>query len=390
MQKTFLLIVVFFLAQICTAQRFSYNQGGTTQTNYFSVIPYENIEGKIIVTAEINGKKHRFLLDTGAPNVISKSLFDELKPIVLSNQLISDQSGKKDSMVIASVNEIVFGNIIFNNIPTVVANQFFFKCFNIDGFIGSNMLRNSIVRFSSIDKTITLTDDKSKITLNKKQSSDLMFPDLQSTPFFKIKLKNKKLAEEALYFDSGDNDLYNISFKHFNLFQEYSIYNILAEGKGSSSIGINGISNDTVQYRAAIPEININGAILQNAVGQTTSYPESRIGSKLLDYGIVTLDFKNKKFYFEPFNETINLQEKQWGISPILRNGKAVVGIVWDEKLKDIVHVGDKIISIDGISYENKNPCDVVTNVPLKNKNKVALILKDNAGVIKNITLEKE
>ncbi|HEX3023859.1 MAG TPA: hypothetical protein VHP12_01495 [Chitinophagaceae bacterium] len=44
----------------------------------------------------------------------------------------------------------------------------------------------------------------------------------------------------------------------------------------------------------------------------------------------------------------------------------------------------------NGISYENKNPCDVVTNVPLKNKNKVALILKDNAGVIKNITLEKE
>ena len=57
----FLIIGVSFM---CLSQKFTMNQGHVLQKNYFSVIHYENINDKLIISEEIYGKKRRFILDT--------------------------------------------------------------------------------------------------------------------------------------------------------------------------------------------------------------------------------------------------------------------------------------------------------------------------------------
>ena len=45
---------------------------------YFTVISYKEIKGKIIVQCSINDKPYNFIVDTGAPVTITQELYDEL------------------------------------------------------------------------------------------------------------------------------------------------------------------------------------------------------------------------------------------------------------------------------------------------------------------------
>lgn len=392
MKTIYAIILSLFLTNFCIAQPFSLNQGGTNQKDYFSKISYENIMGKIIVTASIKNKPYRFILDTGAPNGISKSLYNEFKPQILTKISIVDQSGANDSILIVSMDSITIGGIVFNNIPTIVIeNRIILDCFNADGFIGSNMLRNSIVRFSSMDRTITFTDNREKLLLNKHQSSDIFLTPTQSSPYIWIKHKNKKKAKEQLLFDSGMDSFFSLSLTHYFFFQGKNIFNLNSQGNGSNTLGLHGIAKDTIQYRVSVPEMIINGAKFQNLSFQTTNNNDSRIGSKLLNYGIVTIDYKNKKFYFEPFSEIANLKEKQFPISPTFIDDKLVVGIVWGKKYQNQITVGSKIIEINNENFENTKPCDFLTKLsPFQTLDTMQLKLKDKEGVTKIIIIEKE
>ncbi len=198
MKKIICIFIVVVSTQICIAQRFSFNYGQTTQKSYFSIIPYENVRGIIIVSAIINNKEYRFILDTGSPNAITKTLYNELNPNIITKMSINDQSGKSDSMLIVSIDSFTIGGITFQDIPTLVfEGQFFEECFHLDGIIGSNMLRNSIIQFSSINKTITLTDIAKKLTLNNPQYLTL-YLDNQSGPWIKVKLNGKKVLKRLI------------------------------------------------------------------------------------------------------------------------------------------------------------------------------------------------
>ena len=391
-KSIFLIFLSLLVTTFSFSQNFTFNQGGTNQTNYYSVIPYENVNGKIIVEATINGKKHKFILDTGAPNIISSSLFNELHPSILFKKSLRDANGVRDSMTVVETDSINFGGIYFKKIPTLVTtNDWITKCSNVDGFIGSNMLRNSIVRFSSADKTIILTDNKERLSLPEKESSELFLVENQSSPFIWIKLKNgKHKGNEQVEFDSGDDALYEFTLRHYALFKKYKIFNVITQTQGNHGAGLFGLGRDTTTYKLTLSEMNIGNAVLQNPVFETTTDINSRMGTKLLDYGIVTIDYMNKKFYFEPFTETTNVYEKQLGISPTLKNNKLVVGIVWDENLKDSIHAGDEIISVDGKHFDENNFCNLITSSPFKNKDSVTLKIKDASGRINEFILTKK
>jgi hypothetical protein len=233
---TFFLVVEISLT--CLAQKFTMNQGGTLQKDYFTVIPYENVNDKIIVSVEINEKKRRFMLDTGAPNAITKTLFDEIDAIIIKKIPVRDQSEKMDTLAVASVNKITFGGVDFEDVPALVLennSRTAADCFGIDGLIGSNMLRKSIVQFDSKSKTITLTDDAKKLSLNKKESSDLELNTHQSSPLVQIRVKKEKIVKETLLFDTGANTFYDLSLNSFNVFKKNGVVNILSESVGSNS-----------------------------------------------------------------------------------------------------------------------------------------------------------
>jgi predicted aspartyl protease len=391
--RIFLTITLLLLAtKFLPAQNdFTFNQGHPKEASYFSVISYENIRGKIILKTVINEKSYRFILDTGAPTTISKHLYNELKPTIINRLPVTDQSGKVDSLMVVSLKEITVGDVPFIDIPTLVAERtLILECFQADGFIGSNLLRNSVVQFHALNNTITITNNEKRLALDPKQSSELFLDRKQSSPYVWIKLKSKKKGEEQLLFDSGMDGFYDLSLNHYKkIFEERNIFEILGKARGSYSMGLSGTANDTVQFKLRLPSMEINGTELRNVSAKTTTSHNSRIGIKLLEHGIVTIDYKNKRFYFSASaGYKIDLLEKSFPIDLVYRNGQMQVGIVWSDTLKDEIKAGDQVMAVDDVSYADIDICGLMRNGS-RLKGRVTLTVKNEAGKIEKVVVEE-
>ena len=393
MKYRFYFLLLLFVTNSCRVLAPSFiNTGGTEQTNYFSVIKFENYHGFILVTAKIKGNDYKFMLDTGAPNAVSKALQEKLHFKVINRIPLGDSNGTKDTTAVVSVDELVFGGVSFNNIPTIVVDSpQFIDCMKIDGIIGSNMLRNSIIRLSYTDSTIVLTDNITKIDVEKKYASKMVLSKPQSSPYIRVKLMGQKTGREQLLFDTGSRGFYDLADTNYHrVFKNFPIFKVEAEGYGRSSNGLHGNGQDKKSLRLLLPKMEINGTSFQNVSTQTSSDNNSRIGHDILKFGNVTVDYKNKNFYFEPFKDNVDMTEPKFPISVRVNDNKLFVGFVWDNTLKESIHVGDQIMAVDDVNYETISICTLMNNPPLAGKSSVKLRIKANNGQIKEIIIQKQ
>jgi predicted aspartyl protease len=386
---------IFYLFLFITtniyAQNIDLNIGETKAENYFEEFSFEFVKGKIFVPVEIGGKTYRFILDTGAPNIISKEINELINPKLLKSIPITDASGKKENLNVVSVKELKFGNILFEQTATLVYDlnsSLIFKCFGIDGFIGSNMLRNSIIQIDVEENKIRLTDDKNKLSLNKKNSSKIKLIGSQSSPYLWIKLKGLDSGKEQVLIDTGMGGLYDVSYKNYDVFKKENIFNPIGESKGASSIGLFGDVPDNTHLRLHLPILKINELELENCITTTTNDNNSRIGSELLKYGIMTIDFKNKRFYLNPKTKKINIEKLEYDFTKTIKNGKLIIGFVWDNNLKKKISYEDEIIEI------NEKPvsiCDLISKeVVSENDKSIKLKIKPKKGEIFEIEINKK
>ncbi|WP_034039942.1 aspartyl protease family protein [Wocania ichthyoenteri] len=392
MKKT---VAVFFLFIVTQSfgQKNVFKKGLIIEKNYYTEINFEFISEKIIIPIEIENKVYRFMLDTGAPNLISANLKSIIKTVSIKNINVRDATNRQNSLEIVSIPEINFGGVIFKNCPTLVdknKDNLIFDCFEIDGIIGSNMLQKSIVQIDLKEKVIRLTDTKKKLNLNKENAAKLYLIGGQKSPYIWINLKGKTNAREQLLIDTGMKGFYDLSLKNFGILQKNDIYKVHNEGIGSKSIGLFGVAKKSKHYRVSVEDLKINNTTFINVTTETTNDSNSRIGSEILKYGIMTIDFLNKKFYFNSFENTINLQEKILGFSPTIINNKLAVGIVWDGDLKKEISFGDEIIKLNTLDVTKIDICDFITSKTIYNKkDTIELTVKTSKGLLKTLLVEK-
>lgn len=401
MKKYKYLVIVFVILLLRTTYSYgqntiSANQGYVEQQKYLTTIPYKQIKGKIIIEIVIDNKIRKFILDTGSSTVISENLYKELNPKLLGTVEVIDQSGLKDNLNVVSLSETKLNELVFKDIPALVSKEakMLFECFDVDGLIGSNLLRNSLVQFDYKNKTITLTDDPKSLNLKKKDANEMELSPNQSNPFVWVKLKKgKDFTNEKILFDTGDDGLYLMSintYKHI-IGEKPGIIQTLAENEGAFSAGLHGAAEKMTNYVVNVPMLEMNNLALNNVTTKTT-YTFSSFGSEILKYGKVTLDYKNKKFYMEPYGDALetNLDRGVWAIDPIIENEKAVIGIIWDKTLENKVNVGDEILKFDNIDYQNMGFCEIVKSSTKVDKKTALLVLKDvKTGEIKSIEIKK-
>jgi hypothetical protein len=373
---------------------FSFNQGQAEKENYYTQIPYQDVNGKIVVEVLLNGKLRKFIVDTGAPLSITENLSEELNLEVLGYNNMSDANGVEDSVKAVSLSGIDIGGVVFNDIPAIVKDWDAYSCFGADGMIGSNLLRNSIIRFDSEEKIITLTDNYSvNQFLGKGISAKMKLDSIQSTPIITIYLINEKTntsASHELLFDTGDNSFYTVSVDNYRFFEEKvaGLFNLFADGEGMHKISLYENVNQQ-HYLLEAPELLINGVNFKNILAPTTHAENSRIGSAILTCGSVTLDYINKTFYFCP---TPHSTQDIWGIAPVLKDNKFVVGVIWDKSLRDKVNPGDEILKVGDTDYQSASFCDFVNaNMRLSSgKNEAIVVLKDvHTGEQKSVEISR-
>lgn len=385
------IVIFLLLSNYCVAQDVNFNLGNSKELNYYSEIPFEYVNGKIIVSVLINENKYRFLLDTGAPNLITKRLSTILNLESLQELKISDANQIKSTMNIVQLPNLTIGSIIFENSVALSSqdeNNLVFDCFEIDGFIGSNLLRNSIIQIDVKNKILIITNDLKKLHLNNENSSKLSLFGQQSSPFIWLKLTGSKdSGKEQVLLDTGMKGFYDISHKNYIKFKDEKIFSEVANGKGSESIGLSGTSPESEQVRLLLKHMKIANSAFLNISTTTTNDNNSRIGIGLFENGIGTIDFINKKFYFEQYEHNKDLTEKYLPFSRTIINNKLSIGIVWDEKLKAKINYGDEIIEINGKNYENYKLCDFINKSIFENITVSEIKIRNKKGEINIITL---
>jgi predicted aspartyl protease len=388
--KSFIsLIILLSVYQISSAQKVTYNLGAATTNNYYEEVPYQVNNGKLFVMVQIAGKPHKFLFDTGAPVMLDKALVADLNLPILRQDRIIDVSGKVDSSAIASLKEIKIGNIAFEGVPALVGIPDQFKCWQVDGVVGSNLLRNSIVSFDNEKHIIILTDQLDKLPfLNKKSSGTLATnTDVQSTPIMTFNLKGK--VNMIIEFDSGDSGFLRLTEEMMNKITPYKVYDLIAKGYGADAYGAYGLQKPADKYQIKIPFLTIAGTRFDNVVTATNNTGIPGVGAQLLEYGRFTLDYMHGKYYFNAYKDKFDLNENLWAITPAVADDKMIVGVVWDSA-KDQAKSGQQIVAIDDQPYPKVTFCDWLMLRPgLKKKTSAVFTIKDEQGNLKKITVSK-
>lgn len=385
-------LVLFCSVVLAQAQLKSLNYGSTLESSYLSFIKFEMMGDKIIVPVTINGEKYRFLLDTGAPNIISKELDSLLRPKSIGSLPTSDATGKKNRLEVVAVKALKFGEVNFTNTATLVYDlraSPIFNCFNIDGFIGSNMLRNSIIQIDVKARTLILTNSKKNLSLNRKQSSKITLTKNQSSPMLWVQLKGEETGKEQLLIDTGADDVYDLSKDHYKIFKTKSIFKELGEAEGASSVSLFGDAPVNTHSLLLLPELKINGFKITDVVTQTMNDDGSRIGAGILHYGRITIDYKGKRFYFDPYADPDPPLQYHFGFANTYLNNKLSIGFVWDPKLRDLISYGDEVLAINGIEINYTKLCALIGDeIKPRAQKTMTLKLKNASGEINEYTFE--
>lgn len=378
-------LLVILPCTVTLAQKFSYNQGEASTKNYYEEIPYETINGKIFVYPEIAGVKHKFLFDTGAPAAIDQDLGIKSGAKIIHTDVAVDAYGNKDSIRVMGI-DLKLGSTTFTNVPAITLIPAFYKCWGVEGVIGSNLLHNSIVSINAAKHTIIITDQESKLALSEKKFLPLMLNE-QSDP--KVKLTFGDKTELLLGFDTGDSELLRISEDGMNRLKKAGACEVIAKGYGANSFSGAGAQKAADKYRFQIPVIIICGYRFEHIITESNKQVVPGFGTKLLNYGVVTLDYINKKFYFEGTTTTIDLYEKQWPFHPTLSGDKLVVGVVWKDSSIGF-KPGEQITAVNDVDYSHINLCDLLNNKSiLDGKETATLTIKDDKGVERKVQIDK-
>ncbi len=353
MERAIVLLLFLVLNTLGSmAQGVSLDRGKVRPRNYFEEIKFHVSRGKILVPVTIEGKTYRFILDTGAPNMISNELNDLLKHKASGSIGVRDASGNKEHLEVVSLQSLKIGGVEFLETPSLVfdfRNDPVFKCYGIDGVIGSNILRKSVIQLDGRRKILKLSNKVDGLSLSDATSTSMELLGNQKSPYIWIDLKGTDNARERVLVDTGMDKLYAISKTNYNILKHKKLFQVMGRSIGAGSVGLFGKGLREEHYRLALPIFQIGSLTLTDLITTTSNDTDSKIGAELLSYGIMTLDYIKERFYFQVDSHIKDISNSDFGFTATVEGEKAVIGFVWDESLKDKIHYGDEILEVNGI-----------------------------------------
>lgn len=391
----FIILAIQFLINI-NAQ-LNLNKGSVSPKKYHQEIIAEFVKDKLILPVSIDGIQTKFILDTGAPLCITKEFQNQKNYELIKSDSIIDANGNKHLTKIVKVREIKIGSITYNNIPALVIDLegSALECFNSIGLIGSNLFRFGALQIDWANQKVTITDSYKKLGLKKAEGEKLLVNQVQSSPYLTVDINST--ITDRLLIDTGSDDFYTFSKKGLKYVQSkgYLKEAVKYESKGSNSIGLFGSDSTASDKLVQIDSLTIGKmAHLHSFYTITTNDDQSRIGVHLLKQGITTIDYPKSRFFFKLYAKNFVYDYFSFGYSPVINNGKLIVGSIWEKSNADIkgLSVGDEIIDVEGFNLKSKSLCDVFfqyKNYIATKESIIITVKKANKGEIKVIELER-
>lgn len=325
-------------------------------------VPYVEENGKIIVRASLNHVEGRFILDTGAPCCVTDSFARRAGlSAVMGTIPIQDSNGQTDSLQVLDLPSLGFsGSPEFTRLQTVKWKKGnIVENFGIDGIIGYNFLRQGIFKLDGERHLALFTNSLSGLGCDSLKG----IPLVSGTYLTLIPVTAGKAILPNVMFDSGAGSFLDLSVKDYQMLasENPSCVNLLATGHGILSLGAAGLEKKSVKYRVRLPLFNIGGQTFKNVVTITTSAPDTRMGSQLLKYGNVVIDYPHNLFYFQPRQHTVpDLYTKEWDVVLTVMDNHLCAGLIWDTSRLPLKG-GERITKVNGKTYGSLNLYEAMT-----------------------------
>ncbi len=296
------------------------------------------------VQVSINGKSYNFLFDTGAPTVISTTVYAELGLEKKHKSTVKDSQKNKHEQIFTILPEMTVDQAVFKDVGAVVMDFSVseLSCFKIDGILGANQMAKLFWKINYSENLLEASKDLAQFNPEDYDIVIPFSPRVQKTPVVETDLQGKKID---LTFDTGFSGRLKITDKAYDA--QKALKSI--EVYGTSSVGAYGAGKPAPGYIFRTADLSLGNKSFSNEIIATGS--TSLIGNDFFKNFIFILDWSANKIYMKRIkNEPAKLESFGFGYRFV--DAKPTVAFVFQEENFPL-KIGDAIISINNINLDH-------------------------------------
>jgi len=335
------------------------------------------------VKVSINGKFYNFLFDTGAPTVISHTIYNELNLKKKYKKSIKDSDEKVQQQIFTELPEMKVDELVFKNVGAIVLdlNSAELGCLKVDGIIGANQMAKLFWKVDYSQNSLEASKDFSLFDIRDYEIVISFESQPQKTPVVQTSVLNKDIK---LTFDTGFSGRLEVSGDNI----DPKTLQHIVKTFGTRTTGAFGTATPAPGYIFRVDTMKMGNTIFKDermATGKT-----DLIGNEFFKDFTFILDWSNNKIYMKRV-ETSSSTLESFGFSYRFVNGNAMVTFIFEEENFPL-KIGDAIISINGVKLENLDKdavCHYFINRVEKDQNTLNLKIK-RGGEIFEIKLDKK
>lgn len=380
--KSFL---VLFLLLLTSCQQHIiglFKKGEYIKTEEVVEVPFTIESGLIIIPVEIGEKTYRFLLDTGAPNVVSTELSEKLNFKKKRSIKTIDSQGNSSVLDYVKVSKINIKNAIFLNTTAAVADlrqADAIACLNIDGIIGANLMRKAHWQIDCQQKVLRIITNSERLNIPKESYAIPFIADVTGTPIVHLKVgqidvKKLKVDTGSVGFLSTDIGIYNGMKEKDYILAERSSY-------GVSSVGLFGTSEKDTIKQVLLKDFSMGNLCIMNQTIDLKQGKSSLLGMSFLRNYTITLDWKSSTLFLTPLGNFYNSFAETFGISMFKEGDKMVVSLITEgsDAQKSGIEIGDTVLRVNDVDVTHttlEEYCKVIKLVRVKEVEKIQVVIE--------------
>ncbi len=355
--KVTILLIGFLLL---TRSIYCQKTGSLKQQDFLEEIEFEWARGLLFVPVQIEGKTFRFILDTGGSLSISTTIQElfSFEQIAVAKVVGVNKLSKRVPYV--KVPSLRLGALEFSNYNATVSDYtgYPYDCLRADGIIGRDFLKDLILELDLPNKKLKLSDNPLKLKLPKEGGIPVKIDRKTSLPYIQVNVE--PFGKQWVVFDSGSDDVFSFKtqtieqYRRKSKFKEHPIETFF----GVTSLGASGvIPKPMAAFTTYIESLQLGDAALEGFYTDISKRSRSRIGTGLMKYGKVTLDYQRKKFYFQPKEKSQKATAMKGSIGFLPRYaGEAYIVTALQsgsEAEKKGLRLGDTILQINELNLRD-------------------------------------
>lgn len=336
-------------------------------TIFYTELPFEIMNGFLIVNVKVNGEICRFMVDTGSRSYIKQNKKELLNLIHFDSVVSKDVAGT--AFVKEKVKGVLdLGSLKLHDFTFVVKENFNFisDCYTIDGILGNDVLNQGVFYFNYQEKKIVITN-----TIAQIQDKS----DFEEVPI-KLNIGDIQFKYKGVRYtlDSGFSNGFILTNKSSNIFNPNQYFKELTK----KISGLNGEKEISIIYQEQ--KITLFNNEYDGIICFTDDMNIHLLGSNWFINNDIILDITNKKAHIR---KGVKLIEKRVSSISNISIGFVFGQVIIDGKSPTIknVHIGDIIQKINGCEVGNfKTQCELREYLKTINyENGITLsILRDN------------